>query len=169
MAEYLNNDGQFGKYILQDLVLPPVHSTPEAIAKYEKAGRKRILWLDGNILPAPFQINTAWYYSANHDHMDKWASEDKHVVKPHIHSVDELLCFYGSDPFNPYDLGGEVEIWLNGEKHILTQSSLIFIPAGMPHLPLYVNNVSRPIFHFSLLLNREYEFRSENGDLFRAN
>lgn len=169
MSEYLNNDGEFGKYILQDLQLPSVHSTPEAIAKYEKAGRKRILWMDGNILPVSFQINTAWYYSANHDYMDKWATEDKNIGKPHVHNVDELLCFYGSDPYNPYDLGGEVEIWLNGEKHILTKSSLIFIPAGLPHLPLYVNTVNRPIFHFSLLLNREYEFKNENGDLFRAN
>jgi hypothetical protein len=168
MDSFLNNTGEFGKYILQDLMLPSVHATPEAIAKYEKAGRKRILWMDGNVMPVPFQINTAWYYSANHEYMDKWASEDKTVGRSHVHDFDELLCFYGSDPFNPYNLCGEVEIWLHGEKHILTKSSLIFIPAGMPHLPLYVNRVDRPIFHFSLLLNREYEFKCENGESFRA-
>ena len=62
MKECLNNEGEYGKYILQELVLPAVHATPDAIAKYEKAGRKRILWMDGSVLPAPFQINTAGYY-----------------------------------------------------------------------------------------------------------
>ena len=76
MKECLNNEGEYGKYILQELVLPAVHATPDAIAKSEKAGRKRILWMDGSVLPAPFQINTAWYYSANHEYMDKWAVEE---------------------------------------------------------------------------------------------
>lgn len=172
MKECLNNEGEYGKYILQELVLPAVHATPDAIAKYEKAGRKRILWMDGSVLPAPFQINTAWYYSANHEYMDKWAVEEGEkgmIGKPHVHDVDELLCFYGSDPYNPYDLGGEVEIWLEGEKHILTKSSLILIPAGVSHLPLYVNKVYKPIFHFSLLLDREYGFKCENGEIFKAN
>ena len=171
MEGYMNNEGEYGKLIMQDLILPEIHATPEAISRYEKAGRKRIHWLDGNNMPGAFQINTAWYYEANHEYMDQWAKEmgDKGTVgKPHVHDVGELLCFYGSNPNDPYDLGGEVEIWIEGEKHILTRSSLIFLPAGTYHLPLYVNKVDRPILHFSLLLNSEYSFTCENGESFEA-
>ena len=61
-ATVMDNGGVWGKYILQDLQLPAIHSTPEAIEKYEKAGRKRIHWMDGHVMPGAFQINTAWYY-----------------------------------------------------------------------------------------------------------
>jgi len=166
MEEVLNNGGEYGKYIIQDLILPAMHADPEAVARYHAAGRARILWIDGETMEgAPFQMNTAWYYSANHEYMDKWAAEDPAGVtgKPHVHSVPELLCFYGSDPQNPYDLGGEVEIWIEGEKHILTKSSLIFIPAGVTHLPLYVNKLDRPIFHFSMLMNSTYTLETDDG------
>ena len=172
MGEVMNNGGEYGKYILQDLILPAAHATPEAIAKYNEAGRQRILWLDGEVVKGvPFQINTAWYYRENHEYMDRWAEEegpDGMVGKPHVHSVPELLCFYGSNPDDPHDLGGEVEIWIGGEKHLLTRSSLIFIPAGVSHLPLYVNSVDRPIFHFSFLMDGSYSFVCENGRAFTA-
>lgn len=167
----LDNGGEYGKYILQDLILPAIHSTPEAIERYQKAGRKRIHWLDGSVMPTPFQINTAWYYEANHEYMDQWAREEGDsgtIGKPHTHDVDELLCFYGSDPHDPYNLCGEVEIWIEGERHLLTKSSLIYIPAGVSHLPLYVNRVDRPIFHFSMLLNPKYSFSCADGGVFEA-
>lgn len=174
MAEpdYVMNDGgEYGNYILQDLRLPAVHAAPEAVERYERAGRRRVHWLDGRVMPSAFQINTAWYYEANHEYMDRWAEEEGEagtIGKPHVHAVDELLCFYGSDPENPYDLNGEVEIWIEGERHLLTKSSLIYLPAGVSHLPLYVNRVERPIFHFSPLLDAEYAFACENGEVFEA-
>ena len=167
----INNGGKYGKYFLQELKLPAVHATPEAIAKYNEAGRKRVLWLDGAVIEGcPLQINTAYYYEKNHDYMDDWAANDPDglVGKPHVHDVPELLCFYGTDPEKPYDLNGEVEIWIEGEQHILTKSTLIFIPAGMSHLPLYVNKVDRPIFHFSMLMDDSYGFTSANGNRFEA-
>ncbi len=42
------------------------------------------------------------------------------------------------------------------EMHTITKSSLIFIPAGMPHMPLSLKRVDRPIFHFSVVMNPEY-------------
>lgn len=168
---FMNSEGKYGKYILQDLKLPPTHASPQAIEKYERAGRKRIHWMDGDNMPGAFQINTSWYYEANHEYVDQWAKEKGEngtIGKSHVHDVDELLCFYGSNPYDPYDLGGEIEIWIEGEKHLLTKSSLIFIPAHTSHLPLYVNKLERPIFHFSLLLNDSYSFVCENGEIFQA-
>jgi hypothetical protein len=67
----------------------------------------------------------------------------------HAHEYDETLGFFGTDFKDPYDLGGEIEIWIEDEKFLLTRSSLIFIPKGTYHCPLVIHKVDRPIFHFS--------------------
>ena len=58
---------------------------------------------------------------------------------------------------DPYDLGGEIEIWLEDEKHIIDRSALIFVPAGMVHCPLVITRVDRPIFHFTIVRGHQYE------------
>ena len=156
---YYNNEGPMGKYVVCDLKLPPVHSTPEAIEKYEKFG-KRILWTDGNIVPGCFQMNASWYHHPNKpaegvDAVDKNLS----MTLSHVHeNADEIVAFYGSDSENPSELNGEVEFWINGEKHIFTKSTMIFLPAGMPHGPLYILKVDKPIFHYSVVTESEYKF-----------
>ena len=114
---------------------------------YEKFSR-RILWMDGNVVPGAFQMNTAWYYAV---------PERDPVFEEHVHDYDELIGFFGSDPENPYDLGAEMEVTINGERHLLTKSSLIFAPAGLPHMRISIKRVDRPMFHFSVVMNPEYK------------
>ena len=64
-------------------------------------------------------------------------------------------------------------VWYNAvirgdESHSLTKSSLIFVPAGLSHTPPLVNRVDRPIFHFSMVLNSEYNFATDSGETFQA-
>ena len=54
----------------------------------------------------------------------------------------------GTNPDYPNDLFGEVEMFLNGEKHLLTKSCLTFIPAGLEHGPIRMTRMDRPILHF---------------------
>lgn len=152
-----NNDGEYGKYFMQELKLPPLYSDPEVMKRYARFGR-RIHWLDSNNMPGSFQMNTSWYFAPTVNNSPD-APKTPFAMKPHVHDCDEVLGFYGSDPQDPYDLGGEVEIHINGEKHILTKSTLVYLPAGLVHLPLYVNKVDRPIFHFSIMMNSEYVAR----------
>ena len=168
--KYYNTDGEYGKYIVQELTLPQVHDTPEAKAYYKKTGRQRIHWLDGNLIPGAFQINTSWYLTPNREQTLNPDEETNAYTKwqPHVHDVDELLCFYGSDPDDQYNLNGEIEIIIGDETHILTKSSLIFIPAGVPHTTPLVNRLEKPIFHFSMVLNSEYNFVTADGDSFEA-
>jgi hypothetical protein len=66
--------------------------------------------------------------------------------KPHNHDFDEYLIFLGTNPENPSDLCGEIELWLGDEeKHVLTRSCAVFIPRGLYHTPLIFNRVDRPI------------------------
>ena len=50
---------------------------------------------------------------------------------------------------DPYDLGGEIELWLEDEKHTLTRTCIVFVPKGMMHCPLTVRRIDRPIFEFT--------------------
>lgn len=113
-----NNEGEYGKYIIQDLQYPN-QGTPEFQAMYKKFSN-RILWIDGNVCPGAFQMNTAWYYAV---------PERDPVFEEHQHEDDEIIGFFGSDPADPYTLNAEIEITINGEAHLLTRSSLIFCPA----------------------------------------
>ena len=134
------------KYIIQTVQDPPMAS-PEFRRIYEGFAR-RILWIDGNVVEGAFQMNTAWYHGV---------PEKNPIFEEHVHGEDELIGFFGSDPNDPYDLGGELEFWLEGEHHIMTRSTMIFVPANMPHMPLKINRVDRPIFHFSIVMNSGYD------------
>ena len=142
---YMNTEGEKGKYILQELHDPNM-GTPEYQAMYKKFS-KRILWIDNNVVPGSFQMNTAWYHDI---------PEKNPVFEEHVHEYDELIGFFGSNPEEPYDLGAELEVTIDGETHILTRTSLIFCPAGMKHMPLKFNRIDRPIFHFSVVVGPEY-------------
>jgi hypothetical protein len=67
----------------------------------------------------------------------------------HSHDYDEVIAFFGTDHDNPYNLGAEVELWLGDEKHIITKTSLVFIPAGLKHCPLIFLRVDKPVFHYT--------------------
>lgn len=67
------------------------------------------------------------------------------IYKPHVHDFDEITTFFGTNPNDPFDLGGEIEIWLNDERHLLTKSSVIYLPKGFKHNPWWINRIDRPI------------------------
>ena len=77
----------------------------------------------------------------------------------HVHSFDEIIAFFGTDPDNKYNLYGEVEFWVDGEQFILHESSMFFIPRGTMHCPLIVRKVDKPIFHFTAGPGAEYDGR----------
>jgi hypothetical protein len=69
--------------------------------------------------------------------------------KPHNHDFDEYLVFMGTNPEDPFDLCGEVEIWLgDDEKHVITKTSAVFVPKGLYHTPIHFLRVDRPILMF---------------------
>jgi hypothetical protein len=142
---YMNNEGPTGKFIIQELQAPNT-GTPEFQAMYNRFA-KRILWIDDNVCPGSFQMNTAWYKSV---------PERDPIFDEHEHEYDELIGFFGSDPEDPYNLNAEIEVTLDGEVHTLTRSSLIFCPKNKKHMPLRIKRVDKPIFHFSVVMGPSY-------------
>ncbi len=136
-------ESKYAKYIVSDLKIP---EEKQAIAEDYAKYATRILWLDENVVPGAFHMNTAWYLKAA-------ATLES---TPHTHDSDEIIGFFGNNPTDPYDLGGEIEIWLDDEKHILTRTCMLFVPAGLKHCPLILRRVDRPIFHFTTVPGGRY-------------
>lgn len=134
---------KYQKYIVSELKLP---------AEIQKRSPQwinwapRILWMDNQVVEGAFQMTCIWYLKA----------EPSDTFPAHTHEYDEIIGFFGSDPQNPHDLGGEIEMWLEDEKYLLTKSSLIFAPRGMKHCPLVIRRVDRPIFHFTTVTGGRY-------------
>ena len=162
----MNNEGLYGKYIIQESILPPFMETPKEREGYYEIGRRRILWLDDKAAPGGgFSMNSTWIVHADRDiQLAREAADDtSELGKPHSHEGNEILGFLGSNPDDPSDLGGEVEIFIEGEQHILTKSTYIYLPAGVKHVPLYINRVDRPIFHFFITLTPGYTMIRDTG------
>ncbi|MFA5309343.1 MAG: hypothetical protein WC370_07680 [Dehalococcoidales bacterium] len=135
-------ESKYSQYVVTELKAP--NFRPEFVEMYKQFAT-RILWMDKNVVPGAFQMNCSWYLKPS-----------THGAEPHKHDVDEIIGFFSSDPENPHDLGGEVEIWLEDEQFVLTKSAMIFAPAGMNHCPLIIRRVDRPIFHFSVVTGGQY-------------
>ena len=95
---------------------------------------------DKKVSGIPFFTDCAWV----------WPKPGEIVMEAnaHAHEFDEIVTVFGTNPDDPRDLGGEVEFWLEDEKYILHQSSIIFVPKGTVHCPTIFRNVQRPIFHY---------------------
>lgn len=102
-----------------------------------------LIYLDDEVVKGAFNVICAWF----------WPETKPIVIMPesHAHDFDEVLAFFGTNPDNPKDLCGEIELWLEDEKQILTKSCLVFVPKGMMHAPITIRRIDRPVFHFSAL------------------
>jgi quercetin dioxygenase-like cupin family protein len=145
---------KYSQYVITELKTPDTPLfTPEAKARYASFAR-RILWIDKDIVPGAFQMNCSWYLKT----LDKGPPH-------HEHDEDEILGFFGNDADNPYELHGEVELWLGDEKQTITRSAMVFIPGGMKHSPLILKRVDKPIFHFSVVTGGRWIMKEAKRNL----
>jgi hypothetical protein len=101
---------------------------------------KQIMYVDNEVVKGAFYTEVLWLMKAY---------PDKVWVKEHSHDFNELFGVFGSDPNNPEDLGGEIELYLGGERHVLTKSCVVVIPKGLKHCPMTLKKLDRPILFFT--------------------
>jgi hypothetical protein len=132
-----------------DLIMSELQYEPDMAPDFREIYRRfaeRVLWIDGNLVPGAFQMNVSWY---------KEVPALDPIFAEHRHDSAEIIGFFGSDPDDPHTLNGEVHVILDGEEHVLTRSSLVFLPPKLPHA-IRILRVDRPIFHFSVVTESEY-------------
>lgn len=110
--------------------------------------RKSNIYVDGDIVKGGWYLQGSWLYKA---------SEKPYPEKTHSHEHDEYLVFIGTNPDDPYDLGGEVDLYLDGEKYTITETSTVFIPGGVDHCPIYCKRVDSPIYLLATFPNKTYQ------------
>ena len=152
MKIYENRDGEYGHLLTQELHLPPELASPEAVAAYEALGKRYLHFSGRENTPGLNMFISAWYFEENREKLLK--GRDISEFECHVHDTDEILIYYGSDPDDPNELGGEVEFIIGGESHVINKSTVLYVPAGVPHSKPLVNRIERPIFHLAMELAR---------------
>ncbi len=96
-------------------------------------------------------------------------------MESHHHDTDEYLFFLGAtlpDLVGSFDAEIEYFMGKEYEKHVITQATVLYIPAGVEHNPCWIKRVGKPLFFTALQLapyfngvyqNEGYrEFKSAN-------
>jgi hypothetical protein len=72
------------------------------------------------------------------------------VSTTHVHDCDEHLFFLGTNFEDMNDFDAEIELYMGeeGEKHIITVPTIVYVPARMIHCPLNFTRINKPVFFF---------------------
>ncbi len=144
----IESPGQkYAKYFFYDYKAPEI--PPEVAKKMERARQKSASTVEATrfINMNPTRLEGAPYM----DFVWLWKGSSKEYVESeHVHNFDEFIGFLGTrGPKDPDSLGGEIELWLGGEKYMLTRSCLIYVPKGLKHCPIRFTRIDTPILFFS--------------------
>ena len=138
---------KYAKYFFYDFKAPEI---PPNVAKE----------MEGTQQKSPSTVEATRFINMNSTRLEgapymdfvwlwKGSSKD-YVESEHVHNFDEFIGFLGTrGPKDPDSLGGEIELWLGGEKYMLTRSCLIFVPKGLKHCPVRFTRIDSPILFFS--------------------
>lgn len=136
----------YGKYIVtepkKDIVVP---SWGGSLSTERST---RMMYLDSEVIKGAFYVECVWFWPTE--------EEDTSSPDPHTHDYDEVIGFFGTNRDDPRELGAEIELWIDGEKNLMTESFLAFIPAGIVHCPLKILRIDRPVFHFATGQGKQY-------------
>jgi len=80
------------------------------------------------------------------------------VGRPHWHDSDEILFILGGNPANFFEFDAEVEVYLGEEqeKHVIENTSIVYVPKGMPHGPIIIKRVGKPFLWGHILFASTY-------------
>jgi len=77
----------------------------------------------------------------------------------HVHPVDEVLIFAGTEPSNIDYLGAEIQIdmGLEHERYIIDKPTAVICPAGLQHNPIVTRWVDKPYAFLLISLGATHE------------
>lgn len=123
-------EGKYGKLIMTDIKRKSNH--PEGMIDVQVSLEHGNPDWPKNTLGGNWEIcNRAWCMAA----------------RSHVHEFDEWLVFLNADMTKPFDFDAEIEICIGEEleMHVITQSSIVYLPKGLRHCPLNLKRVGHPV------------------------
>jgi len=134
------------KDVVGDAPWTPVFADSEA---------RRLLSLDGEVIPGAFYMESAWFFPG--DWPEKTKDDPSRTIGKHVHDFDETIAWVGTDSSDPHNLNGEIEVWIDGKPNIIDKSFIAFIPAGVEHGPINIRKITKPMFHFTAGMGKKYK------------
>ena len=156
--------GQYDKYICTTLekrhLLPP--PTPEQRDRLAAAGRRipmeHVHWIDEDVIPGAYYGETTWMWPPEYPNQVMWeqlAAEGFSTPSmfPHAHGFPELLSWWGANPDDSADIG-PMGMQIADEIIPLESSWVAYVPADLPHMPVFHSGVrsqihTRPTLHWT--------------------
>jgi hypothetical protein len=129
-------------------------------ADMTKSGRKpgpgntdQLVWMSGKDLEG-LDVNFSWGFHTRPGAWDRGPGSGTHV-----HPVDEVMIFAGSDPGNIDYLGAEIQIDMGPEheRYIIDKPTAVIHPAGLQHGSAVARWVDRPYVHLLISLGAEHK------------
>ena len=123
------------------------HKRPDGIIYHEDGSKfcSSAQLINGEVMPGCMHLSAVWYLSPG-----------LHDTHTHIHDVDEVVGFIGTDPEDTESLSGTLRFFVDGEWVETDRSCFIYLPAGVPHCPYEIVSLERPIIHLSALPGTSY-------------
>jgi hypothetical protein len=112
---------------------------------------RQVTTLDGASLGLDAHIEYGAYWAAG--------SIGNEPYGPHAHDFDQVMLWLGGDTNDMGELGAEVELSLGeeGEKHMITTSTAVAIPRGMPHFPATITRMDKRFIFLTVSVAPEYK------------
>ncbi|OGO31509.1 MAG: hypothetical protein A2Z29_10550 [Chloroflexi bacterium RBG_16_56_11] len=105
----------------------------------------KVAWVNDEKFKGSHQYHVHWVFQSprNVTGLKTWQDMGH---GPHEHKSPEAVIHIGTNPDDPMDLGGEIWFYLGPEleKHVITTSCLVYLPAGFIHSPWVIKKVTRP-------------------------
>jgi hypothetical protein len=83
------------------------------------------------------------------------------ISQPHKHEFAQYLNFFSANPNDARDFDAVIEMTVgetaeNGEKHIITKPTSVYVAAGLYHGPLNFKVVNKPVLFIDIAVTGKY-------------
>ena len=92
---------------------------------------------------ANYYIEIGWIYDI---------PEPNPSLHEHVHDFDEIVLHWGSDPYAPQVLGGEIEFYVGGQPITFNTTTAFYIPKGTRHGPVIWKKFQSPHIQMAMML-----------------
>jgi len=112
-------------------------------------------WIDDEVIPGAYYGETTWIWPPDYPNQLSWQEMADEgfatpTMFPHVHDFPELLSWWGSNP-DDFTEANSMAMQMDDEIIPLESSWVAYIPANMPHMPLFGTGEKvskRPTLHW---------------------
>jgi hypothetical protein len=128
-------ESKFEKY----LVRKPIYKRYHGVKNRQNPG---MTYMSSIQVPeANYCLEYSWIYGI---------PEPNQPVSEHVYDIEKVILYIGGDPWNPQDLGGEIEFHISGQPFTISTSSALFVPKGVRYGPVIWKKFRKPHIEMTL-------------------